>query len=403
VAVPAAVALVAVAMAATWLLTDSGGDGVTSATSTPATAPPGPSPSTSTPPSTNAGEPGSDELESVVDELSAFVESERELEFIDPVDVELADDDEFEQRLLDDFEAEDEADIRDTEAIFRALGFIDADVDLVDQLKGVLSAGVVGFYDPETNELVVRGTEATPYARKVIVHELTHAIDDQHFELYRPEMEDADDETASAFTALVEGNAVTVEEAYADTLPPEEADEADEEEAAIGEDTNFDQFPQILLDLIGAPYQLGPPLVDAIIADGGEAAVDAAIEDPPVSSEQVLDPSLFLSGEQPLDVAEPPADGESFDQGTLGQLMLLLLLDDGGVDQEVARQAAIGWGGDQYVAWHDGDQTCVRATFEGDTGSDTAEMAEALASWAGDRDGASVSAAGDQVILTSCG
>ncbi|MCA9717170.1 MAG: hypothetical protein KC468_21025, partial [Myxococcales bacterium] len=222
--------------------------------------------------------------------------------------------------------AEDEADLRETEDVFRALGFLDGDDDLVSQLEGVLSAGVVGFYDPETNELVVRGESPTPYARSTIVHELTHALDDQHFELARPELDDADDETGFAFSALVEGNAVTVEEAYQATFTDDERRAYDEEEAAIGDSADFSQFPEILLALIGAPYELGPPLIDAIVDHGGETAVDQAFGDPPVSSEQVLDPDLYLSGEQPLDVAEPPADGEVFDQGTFGQFLLLVLL-----------------------------------------------------------------------------
>ena len=400
VAVPVAVAMVALAMGGAWFVTRDGDRADADATPTPAT-PPATAPSP-TPP-TSAGAPADGELEAVVNELTAFVEAERGLEFLEPVDVELADDDEFEQRLLDDFEEEDEADIRDTEAVFRALGFIDDDVDLVEQLKGVLSGGVVGFYDAETNELVVRGLEATPYTRTVIVHELTHALDDQHFELLRPELDEADDETGFGFSALVEGNASVVEEAYAETFTDDEQAEADEEEDAVGGDTDFTQFPTILLGLISAPYELGPPLVEAIIDENGQDGVDAAFDAPPVSSEQVLDPRFFLSGEEPLEVAEPPADSESFDQGTFGQLLLFLLLDDGGVDTGLVREATVGWGGDQYVAWNEGDETCVRVTFEGDTGADTAEMAEGLAAWAEGRDGADVSAAGDQVILTSCG
>ena len=393
-----AVLLVAASMGVAWLATRDGGEGAGAPAATTTTE----APATTT--TDVPGQPESDDLESVVAELSVFVEQERGLEFDEPVDVELADDDEFERRLLDDFEAEDEADLRDTERIFRALGFLDGDDDLVEQFRGVISGGVVGFYDPETNELVVRGGSPTPYARSTIVHELTHALDDQHFELFRPELDDADDETGFAFSALVEGNAVTVEEAYQDTFTDAEQQEYDEEEASIGGGTDFSQFPEILLALIGAPYEFGPPLVDAITSHGGDEAVDQAFSEPPVSSEQVLDPSLYLEGEQPLDVAEPPADGESFDQGTFGQYLLLLLLTDGGVDQQVAARAAVGWGGDQYVAWRDGDETCLRVSFEGDTGDDTTEIADALDEWAAGRDGAEVTTnADDQPTLTSCG
>lgn len=393
VAVPAAVALVALAMGVAWLLTRDGDEA----------ASPAPTEAPGATTSTTAGGPTDDDLEATVAELSGFVEQERGLEFREPVDVELAGDDEFEQRLLDDFEAEDEADLRETEDVFRALGFLDGDDDLVSQLEGVLSAGVVGFYDPETNELVVRGESPTPYARSTIVHELTHALDDQHFELARPELDDADDETGFAFSALVEGNAVTVEEAYQATFTDDERRAYDEEEAAIGDSADFSQFPEILLALIGAPYELGPPLIDAIVDHGGETAVDQAFGDPPVSSEQVLDPDLYLSGEQPLDVAEPPADGEAFDQGTFGQFLLLVLLTDGGVDQQTAARAAVGWGGDQYVAWQEQDRTCLRVRFEGDTAADTTEIADALDEWASTWSGADVVADDGFATLTSCG
>ena len=398
IAAPVAVLFVAASMGVAWLVTRDGGGGA---------AGPLPAVTTAAPATTTTdvpGQPQSDDLESVVAELSAFVEQERGLEFDEPVEVELAEDEEFEQRLLEDFEEEDEADLRDTERIFRALGFLDDGDDLVEQLKGVLSGGVVGFYDPETNELVVRGGSPTPYARSTIVHELTHALDDEHFELFRPDLDEADDETGFAFSALVEGNAVTVEEAYQDTFTDDEQQEYDEEEASIGGGTDFSQFPQVLLALIGAPYEFGPPLIDAITSHGGDEAVDQAFENPPVSSEQVLDPSVYLEGDEPLDVAEPPADGESFDQGTFGQYLLLLLLTDGGVDQQEAAQAAVGWGGDQYVAWRDGGVTCLRVSFEGDTSGDTAEIEDALDAWADGRDGAEVTTnADDQPTLTSCG
>lgn len=396
---PAAVALVALAMGAAWALTRDEPD--PSSTTALTVAPDDPDESTTT---TVPERPEDEDLESVVAELSAFVEAERGLEFREPVDVELAADAEFERRLLDDFEAEDEADLRETERIFRALGFLDADDDLVEQLRGVLSGGVVGFYDPETDELVVRGGEPTPYARSTIVHELTHALDDQHFELDRPELDEADDETGFAFTSLVEGSAVTVEEAYQDTLSDEEQRRYDEEEAAIGSGTDFSQFPPILLDLIGAPYEFGPVLVDAITTHGGDEALDQAFVDPPVSSEQVLDPSRYLTGDEPVRVPEPPAEGESFDQGTFGELLLFELLADGGVDTGTARDAAIGWGGDQYVAWREGGRTCLRVSFVGDTDTDTGEIAEALAEWAEAHPDAEVTTGDDgRPTLTSCG
>lgn len=389
VAVVSSMLLVVLAMGAAWFATSEKGDDADRG-----------SPSTT---STTSTPTGPESLEEVVAELSDFVERRRGLEFERPVDVELLDDREFERRLLDEFEAQDEADVRDTAAELRALGLLDAGDDLVAQVKGFLSAGVVGSYNQETDELIVRGTELTPYARQTLAHELTHALDDQHFELFRPDLEEANDESGFGFSALVEGNATTVGNAYRDSLGQDEQDQLDREEAAIGADTDFGQFSQILLALFSAPYELGPPLIDALVADGGQRAIDAAFADPPVSSEQVLDPRRYLDDEGPVTVAEPPADGESFDQGTFGQLLLLLLLSDGGVATDTAQQAAIGWGGDRYVAWREGARACLRVAFVGDTPTDTDELERGLAAWADGRDDAAVRRDGDRAVLTSCG
>jgi hypothetical protein len=72
----------------------------------------------------------------------------------------------------------------------------------------------------------------------------------------------------------------------------------------------------------------------------------------------------------------------------------------GGLPDSVA-----GWGGDQYVAWADGDRVCLRANFVGDTTQDTAEMGEALEAWAAAPPFAveATVAVADVVTLTSCG
>ena len=153
------------------------------------------------------------ELQAAVAELSAFVAESRGAPFPAPVTVELLAQEQFNERLLDDFE-EDRADIDLVGRLFVAMGLLEADQDLYEILREFLGAGVVGFYDPETGELVVRGDALTPYTRSTLVHELVHAYDDQRFELDRPALDDADDESALGFSSLVEGNAVRVQQAW---------------------------------------------------------------------------------------------------------------------------------------------------------------------------------------------
>ena len=96
------------------------------------------------------------------------------------------------------------------------LGLVEPDADLVESMRSLLGVGVVGFYDPETDELVVRGAALTPYVRTTIAHELIHALDDQHLDLDRPEYDEADDEVGFGFSSVVEGNARRIEDAYRD-------------------------------------------------------------------------------------------------------------------------------------------------------------------------------------------
>ena len=71
-------------------------------------------------------------------------------------------------------------------------------------------------------------------------------------------------------------------------------------------------------------------------------------------------------------------------------------------DVDVAREAAIGWGGDAYVSWRDGDRSCIRVTFVGDDDGETSEIADALSQWAEDQPDASVGGGDGEAVLTSC-
>jgi hypothetical protein len=348
---------------------------------------------------TCAAEPLDDPaLQAQIDEIAAFVEEQRELEFEEPPLVTFAGEGAFQDCLLAGEETEeDEQDLLEAQDELRALGLIEPDVDLSSALDDLLGGGVLGYYDPETRELVVRAEdELSPLARITIAHELTHALDDQHFGLDRPEYDDDPSEVGSGFSSLVEGNASVVEDAYRATLSGDEQDAADDEESDLAGDLPED-VPQILFELIGAPYAVGPDLVNAIIAEGGQAAVDAAFEDPPTTSEQYLFPPLYLAGEEAIEVALPAADSDDvIYEGTFGALGLLLLTD-GDVD------AVQGWGGDGYVVWRDGDRTCARATFVGDTDADTDEITSALQDWAEGHDDAEVVEGDGDVTFTSCG
>jgi hypothetical protein len=340
------------------------------------------------------------ELRAAVDEISGVVEAERGLAFTEPVDVELAGEGEFQRRLLDDFD-EGVDDLRNTEVLLKAFGLVEADVDLVEAMRTLLGAGVVGFYDPETDELVVRGTALTPYVRTTIAHELTHALDDQRFDLDRPEYDDADDEIDFGFSALVEGNARRVEDAYRARLSDEERLDAAAEELSLGGGLDLGDVPLVLVDLISAPYGLGHDFVVQLIDDGGQEALDAAFNAPPRTSEQVIDPAAYEAGEGAIEVEVPAVAGQVVDQGVAGQFLIQVVLADA-LDEDQARAAASGWGGDWVVAWRDGQRPCATLAAVGDGAADTAELRGAFEDWAA-RGGPAGSGGGPDVTVAPDG
>ena len=337
-------------------------------------------------------------FDAVVAELRGFVERERGLAFVRPVPVELQSDDDFVATLRRlERRQRGDADTARLINVVRALGLIDGPFD-ASVLDAGAEEGVLGVYDPGRRRLYVRGDAPTPAVRRVLVHELTHALDDQHFGLERPDLERREDEAALGFAALVEGDAVRVEERYFESLSPEDRRAAAVEADAIG---SFDpDLPRVFEVLSAFPYDAGAALVAALAGAGGPDRVNAAFANPPTTSEQVLHPERFLGEEPGKEVAAPVADGREVDRGQLGELGFRLLLQEG-LDRGAAARGADGWGSDRFVAWANGEQTCVRDQVVMDTPADRDELVEGLRAWAARNPGAAVEGA-DPVRLTRC-
>ncbi|NNE72188.1 MAG: hypothetical protein HKN26_00825 [Acidimicrobiales bacterium] len=348
------------------------------------------------PPATDA------EFEAVVDDIVAFVEAERGLVFMERPVVLALDAAEFLERFnaLVREDAEEYAEeYENYSGIYHALGLLAPDVDLIEAQEALGSGGVLGYYDSDTKELVVRGAETTPLVRSTIAHELTHALDDQYFVLDRPEYDDADDEIGFGFRALVEGNARRIDAAYEAQFTPAERAEliAEQNRLSLGLDFSVVSFEY--LELVLAPYEDGQRLVNDLLRDG-QQALDDAFLDPFRTSEQVLDPDRRT--EPRLEVAPPPADGEIAEDGVVGQLVIDIMLT-AEIGSTQANQAAEGWGGDWFVSWDEGGVTCVRVDVAGDTATDTDELEGAFTQWATRRPDATVERFAELVRVTTCG
>ncbi len=323
-----------------------------------------------------------------VTDLITFVERERGLFFRHPVYVDFLTAAEYTKASTADTKdvaAGDRADLNRYAGQLRALGLASGKVDLFAAYNAVSDGGTLAFYDPTDQRVKVRGTTVTVGLRVTLVHELTHALQDQHFDLERLYDEHLDSSAATAFRALIEGDALRVEEAYTSgTLTETEQAQYDKEYAAQLNDSiaSTSDVPPFVSASLSVPYLLGQPFVLMVANKGGNAAVDKAFRHPPDTEEHLFDPASFLAREKSKPVRLGlPARVDVIDDGPFGSPSWYLLLAER-IDPKVAFEATLGWAGDAYATFERKGRSCVRAAFAGDSARDESEMSAALGAWA---------------------
>lgn len=293
--------------------------------------------------------------------------------------------------------------INKDESVFASLGLVAPEVSLYKAFKSASDEGTIGFHRFTDMRLYVKGTRATPGVRAVMAHELTHPLDDQWFGLSRPKLSKDNQERDIGFTALSEGDAERTRMAYeAQALTPAQRQAAEQEENSSGGAPP--DVPQVVLELIGFPYAVGPDFVDRIVADGGIKALNRAYRHPPVS-EQLLNPTAYEQHDNPKHVATPAADRKRLERGDLGVIGLLLMLEHGGLSSPQALGTVHGWGGDQFASWQAGKhQWCLRDTVVMDSSSYMVSFKFGLGAWIAKRGGKArvEHASGNKTTFLTC-
>jgi hypothetical protein len=289
---------------------------------------------------------------------------------------------------------------RADEALYIALGLLPEGTDLREVQGSVFGEQVAGYYDPRTGRLriVDNAGSANPVLDEVtIAHELTHALEDQNFDLDTDRAETGGD-ASLAYTALVEGTATGVMFEYLKRhFSSEDALGGLLGSAFSGDPTGGNLPPFVLAGLL-FPYQAGQRFVDDLYrrADDSWTLLDLALRDrPPVSTEQILHPRKWIEVEVPERVAAPEAPpGAGWRRlatGVFGEWQTGELLALGGRRRD---DAAAGWGGDRYAVWQRGDETAVTIRWRWDTRVDAREFLPALRAAVVDLPDAAVRGAG---------
>jgi hypothetical protein len=238
----------------------------------------------------------------LADEIRGSVERIRGLRFKKPVPVKMVSDavarEHFTSRLDKFWPA---ADVGLEQKAYRQLGLLPPRTDVVATLLDLLEEQAGGYYDPETQTFYILDDMPRTAAPILMAHELTHALDDQHFGL-DPRLAAAakDDDRGTALGAVVEGSGTLVMSAYmvremeAGRLSRNALVAMGESEA--GRALKLKAAPALLERMLMAPYMLGPTFLtrgDATRLASGSVPgrdIDRAIQEPPVSTEQILHP-----------------------------------------------------------------------------------------------------------------
>ncbi|MFA9403822.1 MAG: hypothetical protein ACERKY_12260 [Anaerolineales bacterium] len=242
------------------------------------------------------------------------------------------------------------------------LGLIEPGIDLWQLYADLFTEQVAGFYDTETDEMIVicgsgfGGVERLTYA-----HEYTHALQDQAYDIrdglqYNNDACEADSERCFAIQALIEGDATLLQEQWLRTFAGDE-DRSDLLEFFADFDMPvFDSAPAYIQSELTFPYFWGLNFIRTLYLDGGWAAVDTAYQNPPLSSEQILHPERYPK-DPPVDLVSPNVSDalssgwEKTVHDVLGEWATRTVLDEY-LPIDEASLAAEGWGGDLLLFFY---------------------------------------------------
>ncbi len=301
------------------------------------------------------------------------------------------------------------------------VGLFTKPVDVVKMLEQAATTQAAAYYDPATKKFfVVMAPDNDMMFDTISAHELTHAVQDAHFDLAAFMPTTLDDDASFARRFLVEGDATfamivyaasdatggkRLEGAMLNVMKTQIARMADmtiaefgstmkqQADALVGDDAalkrsmeSVGELPPLIIKPMIDSYMKGAVVAMTAYEQGGWKAVDALYKAPPTSSEQVLHPAEKLVGrrEEPKKVALPALPkGVELANNVWGELQWSIYFEQWGVKD---RDAAPGWGGDRYaVIKRDDGSTIAFIATTWDTAKDAQEFHDAYVASLGAR------------------
>jgi len=315
-----------------------------------------------TPPSV-AGKSGAADFSAAADEVLAQMSEITGLALRSPLKKSLRSREEIRAHIIQEMNedkntAERYADARSAEAF----GLLPKGFDLDSFMVDLLTEQIAGLYDPKAHEFYVADWIPIDDQRMVMAHELTHALEDQHFQIEawakaaRP-----NDDGELAREAVLEGSAMAAMVEYLLQGSGRSLQDLPDIDPAmlIGDmaDTPLlKKAPPFLKDALIFPYLDGLTFSAAVLKPTGWEGLSAIFRKPPVSTQQIMHPALYTSGKAPGPVTLPSmektlgADWAKLDENVLGEFGWKEVLKQF-LDEPRAKALSAAWDGDRYAVY----------------------------------------------------
>ena len=304
------------------------------------------------------------------DDVLKTVSRMRELDIKEPVKSAFKTRDEIEVSVIRDLdESTPPAEFNASQKTLAKLGLVPQHFQLRDYVVKLLREQVAGYYEPKTKEFYLAAWLPLAEQKKVMAHELVHALQDQHFDLRRFEnWPKGDSDAELAAHALVEGEATLVMILYdfdqqgmhnidVSKLPPLSERPGDSDSETV--DPNYPVLsgaPRVLRENLEFPYVYGAGFAQAVLQSANWVGLNQAYKTLPASTEQIMHPAKYLAHEAPVKIAVPDLAAEfgagwkQADADVNGEFGYFVILSEF-LPKFVARTAAQGWGGDRYALY----------------------------------------------------
>ena len=281
------------------------------------------------------------------------------------------------------------------ERLYKALGFLPESFDYKDGIVDLYVSQLGGYYDPEKKHFVMASWMPMFVQGPIVVHELTHALQDQAFDLEQFIRNDIDSsDVLLARSAIAEGDATAVMIDQTRRVMGQRALATEPNvDLIIAQNVigmammpGLSAVPESLKSMLIFPYTSGLRFVHARLQSGGYRAVDEAFRSPPRSTEEILHPELYGAKVPSFEVltdgdAVPlvPGGGAVEYGDAVGEFLTGATLVALGVEKLKAVAAAAGWGGDRatLVAQRGTGKLFLVWRSSWDTAADAAEFCRA--------------------------